>query len=241
MTTGLSVVVPAFQEAAGIVATAQQVLAFASRRGFEVEVLVADDGSTDGTGAALMAAALPGVRVLPGPHAGKGAAVRRAMLAATHPLVLVTDADLSVPLDELDRLLPFVEDADIVIGSKYVPGHRARYPLLRRLGSWLGRLVIRALVVPGLHDTQCGFKLFRREAARALFAAQRLDGFGYDFEVLFLARRFGFRVAEVPVAVHHRSGGTVRVSSYVRTLAEVLRLSWHRLRRRYPRPVCQGR
>jgi dolichyl-phosphate beta-glucosyltransferase len=232
---GLSVVVPAYQEAERIVATAEAILAFARERGCDVEVLVCDDGSTDGTRERVDGAALPSVRVLTAPHAGKGAAVRRGVLAARREWILVTDADLSVPLAELDALAARSGAAPIVIGSKHVPGSRAAYPRLRRLGSALGRCVIAACVVRGFRDTQCGFKLFRRDVARALFSTQRLDGFGFDFEVLFLARRFGFPVAEVPVAVVHRHGGGVRLGSYLRTLGEVLRLLGHRLRGRYPK------
>lgn len=231
----LSVVVPAFREAARIVATVRTILAFAAARRLEVEVLVCDDGSDDGTAARLAEIALPHVTVLGAPHAGKGAAVRRGVMAARHELVLVTDADLSVPLEHFDSLAAQAGAAEVVIGSKYVPGRYADYPWPRRLGSALGRLVIGACVVRGLHDTQCGFKLFRRGAARALFAAQRLDGFGYDFEVLFLARRFRFAIVEVPVTVVHRRDSRVRLASYLGTLHEVARFLGHRVGGRYPR------
>ncbi len=239
MSRALSVVVPAFREAACIVDTARRILAFAAARSLEVEVLVCDDGSDDGTAATLLAAALPHVTVLPAPHAGKGAAVRRGVMAAHHGLVLVTDADLSVPLEHFDALAPHAGRAEVVIGSKYMPGQRAAYPWARRVGSLLGRLVVQACVVSGVHDTQCGFKLFRRDAARALFAAQRLDGFGHDFEVLFLARRFGFAIVEAPVTVVHRRDSRVRLGSYFRTLRDVGRFLGHRMRGRYPRaPVA---
>ena len=235
----LSVVVPAWQERERIVATARAILAFAAAAARDVEVLVCDDGSTDGTAEAVAAAALPHVRVLSAAHAGKGAAVRRGVLAARHDLVLVTDADLSVPLAELDRLEPHLVRAPIVIGSKHGAG--ASWPWRRRAGSWLGRAVITALVVRGFRDTQCGFKLLRTGVARELFAVQRLDGFGYDFEVLFLARRRGLAVAEVPVAVQHRADSRVRLGAYARTLGEVVRLWQHRLRGHYRRTAGAGR
>jgi dolichyl-phosphate beta-glucosyltransferase len=229
----LSVVVPAWQERERIVATARAILAFAAAAPRAIELLVCDDGSTDGTADAVAAAALPHTRVLPAPHAGKGAAVRRGVLAASHERLLVTDADLSVPLAELDRLEPELEHAPVVIGSKHLPGARAAWPWRRRLGSALGRLVIAACVVRGFRDTQCGFKLLRRDAAQRLFALQRLDGFGYDFEVLYLARRLGLRVAEVPVAVVHRRDSRVRLGAYFGTLLEVGRFQVHRARGRY--------
>ncbi len=234
MRAPLSVVVPAWQEGERIVAAVRTILAFAAAAPRPVEVLVCDDGSTDGTAARLANAALPQVRVLAAPHAGKGAAVRRGVLAASHDLVLVTDADLSVPLAELDRLEPALDHAPVVIGSKHVRGRRARWPWRRRLGSWLGRAVITTLVVRGFTDTQCGFKLLRRDAAQRLFALQRLDGFGFDFEVLFLARRLGIAVVEVPVEVAHRGDSSVRLRAYVQTLREVGELWLHRVRGRYP-------
>ncbi|HLU40130.1 MAG TPA: dolichyl-phosphate beta-glucosyltransferase [Planctomycetota bacterium] len=231
----LSIVIPALNEAERLPATLAVLRAFLRQRGEPAEILVVDDGSTDGT-ADLARAVLAGEgRVVS--HAvrrGKGAAVRTGVAAARGEWILVTDADLSIPIVELDKLEAASADAPIVIGSKRLGGGDLRYPLLRRLGSAVGQLCIRALVVRGFADTQCGFKLFRADVARVLTAHQRLRGFGYDFELLFLARRAGLPVREVPVACRHRPGSSVRVSAYAETLREALAVAWLRLRGAYP-------
>lgn len=236
MRPALSIVIPARDEAARLPATLQRLETFLAAGGLSCEVLVVDDGSRDATAEALRASALPGLRLLQHERGrGKGAACRTGMLAARGEHVLITDADLSVPIATVVPFLQIAADADVVIGSKFVPGAAARYPLGRRLGSWCGGLLIRALVVRGFHDTQCGFKLFRREAGQILFRHTRLDGFGCDFELLFLARRLGMKVVERPVEVAHHSGGSVNLRGYLRTLGEIARIVALRLRGAYPR------
>jgi len=202
----LSVVIPAFNEEQRLGPTIEELAAFLDGHGWAYEILVVDDGSTDGTVALAhrIAALRPAVRVLAtAPNRGKGHAVRVGMLAAKGAFVLMTDADGSTPASELPRLLRplLLGRAAIAIGSRYAPGATpADQPLWRRLWSRLANVFIQRTLVPGVRDTQCGFKVFTAQAARELFSRATVDGWAFDLEVLALARRLRLRVAEIPVA-----------------------------------------
>lgn len=252
----LTVVVPAYNEARRIDASIEKLLAWLPAHVARFEIVVVDDGSTDGTGKQVeerfgggsegaaggsSGANPPRVRVQRRSfRGGKGAAVRAGVKAAKHAWILMVDADLSIPIAELLVLDEASRRAPIVIGSKRAPGSAIRYPPLRRFVGGLGQRLISTFVVRGFHDTQCGFKLYRADVARELFGASRIDGFGFDFEVLFLARRAGYAVEEVPVAVEHQLGSSVRVSSYLAVLNEVARVTCWRLLGRYPKPRGQS-
>lgn len=180
---------------------------------YEWELLVVENGSRDGTAAVAerFAREAAGVRVLREVQRGKGLAVRRGMLEAAGEYRFICDADLSMPIDQIDRFLPPVlQGYDIAIASREAPG-AVRYgePAHRH---WIGRafnLIVRLLAVPGFQDTQCGFKCFRAEAAEALFPLQRLSGWTFDVELLFVAVRRGYRVVEVPIPWHYYPGSRV--------------------------------
>jgi dolichyl-phosphate beta-glucosyltransferase len=200
----LSLILPAFNEAARLPGTIRRVEAYFGNRLAETEVIVVDDGSTDGTGrgAEELSATRPWLRVLR-QHAnrGKGAAVRRGVQdARAEDLIAFLDADLTIPVELLHDLTTRVRQggADIAIASRFVRGSRNRRPLIRRAMGRGFRFFVKLLVPTGLEDTQCGGKVYRSDAARYLFARQRLDGFCFDAEVLFIARREGLRVVEVP-------------------------------------------
>ncbi|MDH4177518.1 MAG: glycosyltransferase [Actinomycetota bacterium] len=198
----LSVIIPAHDEARRIVPTIAAVAAHLATSGLDFEIIISDDGSTDGTPDLVRSLGLRNLRVVESRvNRGKGAAVRAGVRAATGRLVLFTDADLSAPIEELAKLIDAVASgAGVAIGSRGAPGaSEARKSPLRRLLSGVSRQVVRTLMGIDIADSQCGFKLFTREAARTLFAAQRTDGFSFDAEILFLAHRFGLRVIEVPV------------------------------------------
>jgi len=220
----LSVVIPAYNEERRLPRTLRTVVAHLRERGLPFEVVVADDGSADGT-AGLAGEFGAEVRVLRLPHRGKGAAVRDGVLACHGDLVLVSDADLSTPIQELDRLVAAIERSEVAIGSRNVAGARVAVPQ-RFDRRFMGRgfnLLVRALLLPGIRDTQCGVKLFRREPALVLFERCRSEGFAFDVEVLALARGLGYRLAEVPVEWNNSP------DSRVRPLVDVPRMFWELL------------
>ena len=207
----LSVVIPAFNEAERLPRTLDRVGAFLRAFGRGHEIVVVDDGSKDETAERARAA---GATVLRNDrNRGKGHAVRRGMLEARGQRRLMTDADLSTPIEELPRFLDtMAEGYDVVIGSRALPGANieVHQPWFRENMGRLYNVFVRAVAVPGLRDTQCGFKLWSADAARAAFADARLDGFSFDVEALYLARKRGYRIAEVPVT--WRNDAATRVS-----------------------------
>jgi glycosyltransferase involved in cell wall biosynthesis len=223
----LSVVIPAYNEASRLPRTLAAVLAHLRRQGRPFEVVVADDGSADAT-AAVAAGSGREVRVVRIGHAGKGAAVRAGVLATSGEVVLLSDADLSTPVAELEPLLAAVRSgAGLAVGSRRLRSSRVgvRQPLRRRVMGAVFNMLVRALVLPGISDTQCGFKLFRGEVAREVFSLSRVDGFAFDVEAILLTRRLGERVAEVPVEWHDSRQSRVRaVRDSVAMFAELLRL-----------------
>jgi glycosyltransferase involved in cell wall biosynthesis len=209
----LSIVIPAHNEEQRLPGSLTRILEHLRSQPYRWEVLVVENGSRDGTAAVAerFAREVPGVRVLREGQRGKGLAVRRGMLEAAGDYRFICDADLSMPIDQIDRFLPpMLEDYDIAIASREAPG-AVRYgePPHRH---WIGRIfnwIVRLLAVPGFQDTQCGFKCFRAEAAEALFPLQRLQGWTFDVELLFVAVRRGYRVVEVPIPWHYNPGSRV--------------------------------
>jgi dolichyl-phosphate beta-glucosyltransferase len=199
----LSVVIPAYNEQDRLGQTLARITTWLRDRGGAWEVIVADDGSRDRT---REIAAEAGVRVVALPkNRGKGAAVRAGMLAATGDRVLFSDADLATPIEELDKLWGELDrGADIAIASRALDGAQIetrQHPLREMMGRTFNGIV-RLLVLGGIKDTQCGFKLFTRAAAQDLFGRATVDGFAFDVEILWLARG-RYRIAEVPVVWRH--------------------------------------
>jgi dolichyl-phosphate beta-glucosyltransferase len=211
----LSVVIPAFNEAARLPRTLARVRAYLDARAQPYELLVVDDGSSDDTARVVRDVGAPVALLSYAPNRGKGHAVRTGMLAASGERRLMTDADLSTPIEELARLeAELARGFDVVIGSRAVAGARieVHQPLYREAMGRLFNRLVQALLLPGLHDTQCGFKLWSARAAEAAFRACRLDGFSFDVESLFVARRRGLRIAELPVV--WRNDAASRVGAF---------------------------
>ena len=200
----LSIIIPAYNEEDRLGPTFETLIAWMDGQAREIEVLVVDDGSRDQTAELVRTVSKSDTRiglVENGENRGKGYSVGHGVSRATGELVLFSDADLSTPLGELERLEAAIQGHDIAIGSRALPDSRLekRQPLYREMMGRTFNLFVQAMVFPGIRDTQCGFKLFRREAAQATFGRRKIDGFAFDVEILFVARRLGLSVAEVPV------------------------------------------
>ncbi len=232
----LSVVIPAFNEESRISHTLSQVVDYLTARDYTWEIVVADDGSRDATAGLVDQVIIdhPNIQILRLPHRGKGWAVKNGMLAARGEYRLLCDADLSVPIAQVERLLPPLgPGSDIVLGSREAPGAaRIGEPARRHLMGRLFNLLVSRLAVPGLADTQCGFKCFRGAAAEDLYPRQTMDGFAFDVELLYLARKRGLTFAEVGVDWYYRSQSKVRPvrDSFAMTL-DLLKIRW---RHRHP-------
>ncbi len=232
----LSVVIPAYNEENRIGRTLERVLAYLAGRGAPFEVIVVDDGSDDATASVARAAGAgdPRVRVVSlERNRGKGMAVRRGVLEATGEWVLFSDADLSTPIEEIETLVPRLrEGCDVAIGSRSLRGARVdvRQPWYREaMGKTFNRIV-RLLAVRGFVDTQCGFKCFTREAARAIFGRARIDRFAFDVEAIVIARRLGLRVVEVPIRWANEPNSRVAiVRDSASMLVDLLRIRWYAL------------
>jgi dolichyl-phosphate beta-glucosyltransferase len=234
------VVIPAYNEERRLPGTLERVIAYLEAQDYASEIIVVDDGSEDSTADVVekVAAQHPQVRLIRNDHRGKGYAVRSGMLAAEGDYILFSDADLATPIEEVARLLALLRDSyDIAIGSREGIGAR-RYdePWHRHLMGRVFNWVVRLMVVGHFQDTQCGFKVFRRQVARHLFSGVQLYGedakpvrggavTGFDVEILFLACKAGYRVAEVPVQWYY--GANTKVSALrdsVRMFKDVLQV-----------------
>jgi glycosyltransferase involved in cell wall biosynthesis len=205
---------------------------------YEFEVLVVENSSTDSTLAIAQAfaAQVPQVRVLQNTRPGKGLAVKRGMLEARGQYRFMFDADLSMPISEVSKFLPpALTGYDIIIASREAPGSiRYNEPAYRHLGGRAINLIIRLLALPGLQDSQCGFKCFSAQAAEDLFRLQTLEGWSFDIELLFIARKKGYRLIEVPIDWYYRSESKVHaVRDALRMIRDIFTIRWNAMRGLY--------
>jgi len=235
-----SIVIPAYNESARILAALQSVVACIREHGWSAEVIVVNDGSRDATAEVVRAFArnAPEVRLIENPgNRGKGYSVRHGMLKAQGDWLLFSDADLSTPIAELDKLWAAVERerAQAAIGSRDLDRSLigVRQPLFREFGGRFFNLVIRLLTGLPFHDTQCGFKLFEGAAAREIFRRQRVERFGFDVEVLFIARGLGYRTLEVPVRWNDVAGTKVKMLGALAAFLDPVKVRWNGLTGKY--------
>lgn len=239
-----TLVIPAYNEAARIEACVRDVAEWIRSRpgGQDWEAILVDDGSTDDTAERARRFAERerlDLKVMSyGANRGKGAAIRTGVLASSGGSILISDTDLSTPLSEWGKLAERLPTRPVAIGSRALEDDlvRKRQAFHRVLLGRAGNKIIQLFAVPGIQDTQCGFKLFRGDAARELFRAARIDRFAWDVEILYLARRRGLAIAEVPVLWFNSPESKVRVvRDALQTLWDVLRIRWMHRRDQMPR------
>lgn len=239
-----SIVIPAFNECSRIPSTLEAVVECIRTQGWSAEVVVVNDGSTDATAAVvkLFAARAPEVRLLENPgNRGKGYSVRHGLLHSFGDVVMFTDADLSAPMEEAERLFDAIaEGADIAIGSRWLDRNRQtiRQPFYRQFFGRCFNAVTRMVMRLPFADTQCGFKAFTRAAAQTVFQLQTIDRWGFDPEILFIALKRGFKIMEVPVSwAHDERTRMSYLKDGMRMLQDIAQVRWNALLRRYDRQV----
>lgn len=237
----LSIVIPSFNEELRLPATLERIAGYLSTLGGETEILVVDDGSKDRTAAVAESfrRTLPSLRVISnGVNRGKGFSVRRGMLEARGRVVLFTDADLSAPIDEAPKLIEALRNYDVAIGSRaldrgLITVHETRF---REFAGIVFNRIVRVILRLPFVDTQCGFKAFRRERCQILFEQQRIERFGFDPELLYLARHHGLRTVEIPVRWGHSPATKVNMlRDSIQMFIDVFTIRWNAILGRYPR------
>jgi len=244
--TKYSIIIPAYNEGARLGATLDRVLNYIGVQGWDAEVIVVNDGSRDQTAELVRASAQthPQLRLIENPgNRGKGYSVRNGMLNAAGEILLFSDADLSSPIEEANKLFaPIEAGADIAIGSRWLQPEMQthRQSLLRQFYGRLFNLALRILLGLNFKDTQCGFKAFTRAAAQEIFPLQRIERWGFDPELLYLARRAGLKVQEVPVAWAHVEGTRLSpLRDGLRMFGEVLKIRWNAITGKYSQGARQ--
>jgi dolichyl-phosphate beta-glucosyltransferase len=243
METSHSFILPAYNESERLTTSLPKVVDYVSQRQMAAEIIVVNDGSKDGTADVVrrFAATHPMVRLVENPgNRGKGYSVRNGMLHARGDVLLFTDTDLSSPIYEADKLFAAIgKGADVAIGSRWLQRElqTERQPLLRQLYGRLFNLGLRLMLGLNFRDTQCGFKAFTRKAADIIFPRQRIERWGFDPEILFLANKFKLHTVEVPVEWAHDHRSKISpLRDGIRMGSEVLQVRWNNMKGRYERP-----
>lgn len=236
----VSIVLPAYNEAARIASTLEKVMGYAQRHGWNAEVVVVNDGSTDDTAEIVRgyAGRHSSLRMVENPgNRGKGYSVRNGMLHATGDILLFSDADLSSPIEEADKLFAAIHaGADVAIGSRWIDTglQVRRQPMHRQVFGRMFNLALRAVLGLNFKDTQCGFKAFSRRAADVVFPQQQIERWGFDPELLYIAKRAGLRTVEVPVAWSHREGTRINpLRDGMRMVLELFKIRWNAISGKY--------
>ena len=244
-----SIIIPAYNEAERISASLDRILTYIAESRWSAEVILVNDGSRDNTSEVVQeySGRNPIIRVLENPgNRGKGYSVRNGMLNASGQVLLFTDADLSSPIEEANKLFAVIESgqADVAIGSRYLQSElqTRKQPLHRRMLGRAFNVALRTILGLSYVDTQCGFKAFNRKAVTTIFPNMKIERWGFDPEILFLARRYGLRVAEVPVSWAHDHRSKISpMRDGTRMLGELLRVRMNSVGGKYISPAAQAR
>jgi dolichyl-phosphate beta-glucosyltransferase len=237
----LSIIIPAYNEESRLPATLERIAAYLQDSGREAEVLVVDDGSKDGTAAVAeyFQIKIPSLRIVSnGVNRGKGFSVRHGMQEARGRIALFTDADLSAPIEEAGKLIDALEKFDVAIGSRamdrsLISVHESPF---REFAGIIFNKIVRLILWLPFVDTQCGFKAFRHEPCKIIFEQQRIERFGFDPELLYLARHHGLRAVEIPVRWGHSPATKVSMMrDSIQMFIDVFAIRWNSLMGRYPR------
>lgn len=242
----LSIILPAYNEEHRLADSLEKIAAFLQQQDYTYEVLVIENGSVDRTLAIAQefSTRFPFIQAIHEEGRGKGLAVRRGMLEATGSYRFMCDADLSMPIEEVNQFFPLaVSPTEVVIGSREAEGAvRYNEPSSRHFGGRLVNLFIRLLALPGLRDTQCGFKLFSAKAAEDLFTTQKMDGWSFDIEVLFIARKRGYQIAELGIPWYYADFSHVNpIKDALRMVVDILSMWGNYLRGAYRAPQAARR
>lgn len=221
----ISVVIPIYNEEDVIKQNISKVIDYFKKSGFDYELILVDDGSTDNSWIIINQFKDGKIKILENDiNRGKGYTVKKGILESSKECILFMDADLSAPLDEIHKLLSYTSQYDIVIASRAVAGSKQQNkPLYQKILGISGNLLIRLFAVKGVHDTQCGFKLFNSKCKR-IFEQQTIDRWGFDIEVLFLAQKMGYNIKEVPIFWNHSLNTRVKKIDYIKTLFELYKI-----------------
>ena len=236
----LSVIIPAYKEEKNIERTIRSIFSYLKDKGTEHEIIVVVDGSPDKTAdiTRSLKDEIPTLELADYPkNRGKGFAVKMGMLKARGDYRLFTDADNATTIDHIEKMLPYFEKGfSVVIASIAVPGHSVAAgsePVWRRVFGKMGNLFIQIMAVPGIHDTQRGFKIFTAKAAEKIFSKLTIDRWGFDIEALALARKFGFKIKEVPIDWKNAPESHVGLKAYFQVLTETVKIRWNLIIHKY--------
>lgn len=234
----LSVVIPAYNEEKRLPETLKKIKDYLSRQNYEWEVLIVNDGSKDNTAAAVtdLIKGWQGFRLIDNKvNKGKGGVVKQGMLEVKGEWRLFMDADNSTDISEIEKLWPFKNEYQIIIGSRYLnkDSIKIKQPLVRRVVSRIGNWLIRVLLGIDMKDTQCGFKLFSAKAAQEIFSKQTIERWGFDMEILAIARKLGYQIKEVAVDWYDAEGSNVKKSAALKTLKELFIIKRNLVRGKY--------
>lgn len=233
----ISIIIPAYNEEDRLASRLDEIIRYVRREEYDYEIIIVDDGSTDKTSekARRYIRTDKNIKLLQNlTNRGKGFSVKRGVLASKKNPILITDADKSTSIGELAKLLRFIKEYDIIIGSRGLEESdvKIRQPIYRVLLGKAGNLLIQLLATPRIKDTQCGFKLFKRRTIQ-IFNWQTIDGWGFDFEILFIAKKQGFKIREVPITWMNDGKSKVKFTAYLFTLIDLLRVKSNEIKHRY--------